>query len=556
MVGFDHLNDDVIVYLFELILQIDSDESGSRRTALVPLSSTCKWLRELCKPLMFRQIHRTIGVAPPTRRFFLRRSLYTYVQHLTVKDCCLDQKLGRDMLNFPNMADCEPPPGVPHVYVCRVFIGPVIQRVLKHMPSLAKLSLYTHSGVLHGPSWTFLRFALSDLPRLREFEMTGLTFCPLVLPPESLELETCAPLTAFRYEAILTRGRKFAVSAEKDALSLVLGQVHDTLVTLALPSEPAPVALMSRCTWPNLRELKLRGTRWAEPRTPIVLLFATMPHLRSLVLELVVPEDASPEAIWPPGLPQSTEFPWPELEELTVANPHPSDELFTHLPPSLRTLALPACPRKCARPWLWQFEDGRHWFPRVPTFHLSLGSDVLGILERCSRSASRLRHLEIEYGADEREGDLLRHIGVAFPDLTSLSLYRYRQSEELVVPVADLAPPLAALTSLHTLFAHLDLETAPPMKRTAAYGTGGSLYFADALDRYWDSLGDVALLLARSLSPSLERVSLWAPTNGIGPGRENFSVFWDGSGKDGAASGPRIRREAFTCHDREDVWGV
>ncbi|KAM5544836.1 hypothetical protein V8D89_001734, partial [Ganoderma adspersum] len=95
------------------------------------------------------------------------------------------------------------------------------------MPSLAKLSLRTHVGVVHGPYWTFLHFALS-LPCLREFEMTGLTFCPVVLPDETLELEdgTCAPLTAFQYEAVLTRDQRYALSMERDALSLILTKIH------------------------------------------------------------------------------------------------------------------------------------------------------------------------------------------------------------------------------------------------------------------------------------------------------------------------------------------
>ena len=289
-------------------------------------------------------------------------------------------------------------------------------------------------GVVHGPYWTFLRFALS-LPHLREFEMTGLTFCPVVLPDETLELEdgTFAPLTVFRYEAILTRDRTFALSVEKDALSLVLAKIHRTLATLSLPSEPAPISLMSSVDWPNLRELKLRGVRWPQPSTPLVLLFANMPRLQSLVLELRIPDDGDPQAVWPPGLPRGTQFPWPELEELTVANPHPADQLFAHMPPSLRKLALPSCPRKCVEEWLWLCED---LYPLLPhTFYSLKASDLLGVLERTGRSTSRLERLEIEYDADERESDLLRYLAAAFPSLSSLTLYRYRRSNETVIRV-------------------------------------------------------------------------------------------------------------------------
>ena len=491
---------------------------------------------------------------------------YYLPRNLIIMDCCMDRGLGRDKLNAPNM-DYDTPSYLPHPYACQVFIGPVIRHILQQMPSLSKLSLCTDIGVVHGPSWTFLQLALS-LPHLRQFEMTGLTFCPVVLPTETLELGdgTCAPLTAFRYEAILTRDRRYALAGEKDALSLVLERIHHSLAALALPSEPAPVTLMSRRHWPSLRELRLRGMRWAEPRTPIVLLFANMPKLRSLSLELAVPDGAAPEAIWPPGLASDTIFPWPELEGLTVANPNPNDELFANLPPCLRSLALPSCPRKCVKEWLWRYERGRHWFP--PTLHLISASNLLRILVRCS--ASGLRSLEVEYSADEREYDLLRHLASSFSSTTSLTFCRYRRSEESVVSVVscvvyyrrwslrnsilsqeDIARPLAALTSSQTLCVNMDLEMTPT-KTSIGLRIIVCIYERGELDRFKETLEDVAFLLARSLSQSLERVRLWMPSNGEGPVSMNFRVLWDGSGKSG---GPRVQRETFTFHEREDVWG-
>ncbi|KAM5544854.1 hypothetical protein V8D89_001752 [Ganoderma adspersum] len=480
--------------------------------------------------------------APPTPEFYLPSSLWTYVQQLTLADGCLDQTHGRDKLNFPHMI-YTPPSHVPHLYVCQAFIGPVIQHILRQMPSLAKLSLRTRVGVVHGPYWTFLRFALA-LPRLREFEMTGLTFCPVVLPDETLELEdgSCAPLTAFRYEAVLTRDRRYALSVERDALSLILAKSHRSLATLALPSEPAPISLMSNINWPNLRELKLRGMRWPEPRTPIVLLFANMPRLRSLALELRIPDDGDPEAVWPPGLPHGSTFPWPELEELTVTNPHPADELFAQLSPGLLTLALPSCPRKCVKEWLWRYERQYPLFQH--TFYLLKASDLLGVLERCSPSG--LRHLKIEYGADERESDLLGYLVTAFPRLSSLTVYRYRRREETVIHVENVVHPLALLKGLRTLSLHLDLETRPERIFVGWMRGGGQIYETEALERFIAILEGVALQIARTLNGSLERVSLWMPSNGDGPVSANFSVIRDGPEKDGA----------FASHERKDMWGV
>ena len=213
MVGFDHLDDDVLVHLFELILQ--ADKPGGDRIALVPLSSTCKWPRRLSKPFIFHRIHRTgnrnspasPGIFPPSIPVVLcsaslspimstqSTTKLTYYSHryLTIMDCCMDRGLGRDKLNTPFM-DHDTPSYLPHLYACRVSIGPVIRHILQQMPSLTGVSLSTHLGVVHGPTWTFLRLALS-LPRLREFEMIGLTFCPVVLPTETLELEAgaCPP---------------------------------------------------------------------------------------------------------------------------------------------------------------------------------------------------------------------------------------------------------------------------------------------------------------------------------------------------------------------------
>ena len=150
------------------------------------------------------------------------------------------------------LMDHGTPSYLPHLHACRVFIGPVIGRILQQMPSLSKLSPCAGIGVVHGPSWTFPQLALS-LPRLRQFEMTGLTFCPVVLPNQTLEVEdgNCAALATFRYEAIPTRDRKYALSEERDALSLVLEMIHHSLATLALPSEPAPIPLIFQRDWPN-----------------------------------------------------------------------------------------------------------------------------------------------------------------------------------------------------------------------------------------------------------------------------------------------------------------
>ena len=79
------------------------------------------------------------------------------------------------------------------------------------------------------------------------------------------------------------------------------------------------------------------------------------------------------------------------------------------------------------------------------------------------------------------------------------------------------------------------------------------VYETDALERFTEILEEAALQIARTLSESLERVSLWMPSNGDGPVSANFSVIRNAQEEGG---GLRIEREAFTDHYREDVWGL
>ena len=80
-----------------------------------------------------------------------------------------------------------------------------------------------------------------------------------------------------------------------------------------------------------------------------------------------------------------------------------------------------------------------------------------------------------------------------------------------------------------------------------------AVYETEALESFTEILEGAALRIARTLNESLERVSLWMPSNRDGPVSANFSVVRDGQEEDG---GLRIEREAFTDHYREDVWGL
>lgn len=98
----------------------------------------------------------------------------------------------------------------------------------------------------------------------------------------------------------------------------------------------------------------------------------------------------------------------------------------------------------------------------------------------------------------------------------------------------------------------MDLETTPTNDIVKHKGIVYT-YERELLAKFSEILEGVALLLVHILSPSLERLSLWTPSSGKGPMSMCFSIFHDDSGKDG---GPCIQLEAFTDHEREDVWGI
>lgn len=81
---------------------------------------------------------------------------------------------------------------------------------------------------------------------------------------------------------------------------------------------------------------------------------------------------------------------------------------------------------------------------------------------------------------------------------------------------------------------------------------GGEIYDPDTLESFLAILEGVALQIARTLNRSLERVSLWMPSNGDGPVSANFSVIREGP----EDAGPRIDRQGFTSHNCKDVWGI
>ncbi|EPS95184.1 hypothetical protein FOMPIDRAFT_1152416, partial [Fomitopsis schrenkii] len=341
--------------------------------------------------------------------------------------------------------------------------------------------MYKNNDLKHGLPWDTLLSVLS-IPHLRKFELRFQCFCPALRPGEELSVDSLAPLTAFRYKMEYPRDIWFFPS-EVAALEAVLGKLCDTLEELVLPSEPAPMSTLATLRWPRLREFVVRGSpsTWETLPAPLVSLFSTMRGLRAISFKINPLDDALPPAVWPRGFVHS--FPWPELERLMVSYPDPSDELWDHLPLTLRALSLRCWPHvSFHRAFAYNGEMGSPRLELVPT-----SSDLLSILRRCE--ALSLEHLEIEYRVDNEDETLLRYVVTTFPHLTSLALFRYRRaphlSEDRSSCIAYVAQALSPLTRLRRLKLHLDLIGPDP-----------------------DTLREAAPALAQALSPSLRLLKI------------------------------------------------
>ncbi|KAH9916298.1 uncharacterized protein BXZ73DRAFT_26198, partial [Epithele typhae] len=161
----------------------------------------------------------------------------------------------------------------------------------------------------------------------------------------------------------------------------------------------APVDALRDLDWPRLTTLVLHADPPTGDIPHLAALFTNMPNLRTLALKSLPPHGtrvnnrtdcpdfwstrATERApLWPPG--HSGPFPWPKLERLVVACPNAQDEVYAHLPPTLRELSL----RYWKRVW---FAEGVH----RDAYHDA--STTLDILRRCN--VPNLERLEIEYVA-------------------------------------------------------------------------------------------------------------------------------------------------------------
>ncbi|OJT04234.1 hypothetical protein TRAPUB_5054 [Trametes pubescens] len=270
---------------------------------------------------------------------------------------------------------------------------------------------------------------------------------------------------------------------------------------LVLTTEIAPLhAICTTLDWPNLRELRLRG----EPRTvgdlplSIIAMFAHMSRLRilDLKLKLTKPEESPPRPIWP--IRYKSEFPWQELQELTVSFPANNDLIYRKLPDTLRALTLQCFPHITSK-------FRQHGAEGVSGPIQS--SDWLRILRRCNLPL--LRSLELEYRENDQDDELLRHLGAAFPKLRQLKVRRYRREGVRMadVPVEHNARTLGSLPQPLDLSLYLDNVEAPDTRVVRGVHHDRE---EDLAHKFQETLDGVADAVARGLAGTATAVETFA----------------------------------------------
>lgn len=293
-------------------------------------------------------------------------------------------------------------------HLCGAHVSKSLADVLLQMPHLRTLTFrFPSLTYAHGLPWSVTRQVLS-LPHLQELSLDMFRIAPKLSAGEEHILNFPTSLTSFSYKLSDYHERSEVFPTERRALELVLDSSSSTLQRLT------PLNLLRDPTkWSNLRELCLRGQYPTidDPPLPLVVVFAHMTNLRVLELKFMQPRNLELRPICLSE--HAGVWPWSYLEGLIVSCPQVDDNIYDALSKTLYSLSLPRTPHYLNH--IWKKKRG---LPLYADWPLVSSTGLLHILRRCE--VPRLRHLGLEYTADDGETDLLRYVTMVFPDLSSL----------------------------------------------------------------------------------------------------------------------------------------
>ncbi|EIW63615.1 uncharacterized protein TRAVEDRAFT_43898 [Trametes versicolor FP-101664 SS1] len=297
------------------------------------------------------------------------------------------------------------------------------------MPRLSHISIQDIQ--LYGVPWASLVAILSHTG-LRILDVQdSLHHWDIEDSPASALFFPAPPLTTYRHSLPDYRSRPRDLEGDLGPLACLASQrqFQLSLETLIVPSEAVPFAELAAVEWHRLKMLHIRGER-PSVTPPLVCAFGKMPVLQELHVNLACTRTTGSVMICTSDW--RGPVPWPELKTLVVSNPHPEDPLYSYLPTSLRHFALRCWPRRYVhvlsheRPILTELG----WYPYILT-----ASEMIQVLSRCG--SLDLEELELEFEVDERHMELLHLITVAFPNLVSLTVFRYCQPGHPHIPTVS-----------------------------------------------------------------------------------------------------------------------
>ncbi|KAM5536451.1 hypothetical protein V8D89_009887 [Ganoderma adspersum] len=334
---------------------------------------------------------------------------------------------------------------------------------------------------------------------------------------------------------------------ERACITGLILKMCDTVKSLSLPMESAPILAMAEVSWPCLQDLSLHG-RFLDVAhvSSLQHLLPVLPSLRNLCIMAGRPWSLGSLGRHPilPKPPTSTSTssslleqlpltpatvsaepsssgiaqehserepspppPLSELRSLTIAFPDPDDDLFSLPMHNLTHLSLRDHPRVYHRlAYSYTVPDGpegRGW--AAP---LLSQDEALALLQRMD--LSNLTSLELAYIAPVAGSDdaLLSYIAQAFPKLEHLELHRYRSLAGRDRPLTDrvqhtkIAQLLSAAKTLRTLRLNLDFHEdhqayCAHLRKREAW-----------LALFRDTLGPTIVEIVAESCPRLEHVAL------------------------------------------------